>query len=40
MPLSQIPERRSAKQDRTVQVAVWTFAIVEEVGIAFALWYR
>lgn len=40
MALPQIPERRPAIPDRTVQVAVWTLAIVEAVGIAFVLWYR
>lgn len=33
---------KPAKQnpDRTVQVAVWIFAIVEAAGIAYVLWHR
>jgi hypothetical protein len=31
---------RPGKPDRTVQMVVWVFAIVEAAGIAFVLWYR
>lgn len=40
MTRSSQPTRQPDMHDRTLQVAVWTFAIVEAIGIAFVLWYR
>ena len=31
-------DREHARSDRLLAIAVWTFAIVEAVGIAFMLW--
>ncbi|MEX2180400.1 MAG: hypothetical protein WD801_16915 [Gemmatimonadaceae bacterium] len=38
MTLPVPPARSTTKSDRLVAFAVWTFAIVEAVGIAFLLW--
>jgi hypothetical protein len=39
-PSRRLPDQRPDTHDRILQIAVWTFAIVEAVGIAFVLWHR
>jgi hypothetical protein len=31
---------RSPKRDRRPAIAVWTFAVLEAIGIAYLLWSR